>query len=236
MKDSFFDVYRKYKYTRHEKKSFSQCGEDLIIDYIFYQLGIGKPRYIDIGAYHPFILSNTYLFYLKGARGVNIEPDPSGISLLNKYRSRDINLNVGVGQSEFEETAQFFLMTSRRLNTLVEEEARRIEETSRYRIKKMELIKLLPINQIFENYFHAAPDFISVDVEGFDLEIIKSINYRKYRPKVICVETVIFKENMPTEKNEAIIQFLTDQNYFVYADTFVNTIFVDRKVWNKSYN
>lgn len=58
------------------KKSYSQSGEDLIIKYIFDALGIEKPSYIDVGAYHPYCLSNTSLFYELGSKGINIEPDP----------------------------------------------------------------------------------------------------------------------------------------------------------------
>jgi hypothetical protein len=64
-------------FSKFEKKSFSQSGEDLIIDFIFNALGISRPSYIDIGAHHPYYLNNTAIFYLRGARGINIEPDPS---------------------------------------------------------------------------------------------------------------------------------------------------------------
>lgn len=237
MKEILYNMYRRHKYSGYEKRSFSQCGEDIIIDFIFFQLGIDKPTYLDIGAYHPFILSNTYLFYLKGASGVNIEPDPSGVVLLNKFRSRDVNLKVGIGKNMEEQEADFYVMSSRRLNTLVKDEAMRIQATSKYRIKKVESIKLLAATSIFNNYFSgASPDFISLDVEGFDLEILKTIDFALHRPKVICVETIIFQESMPTEKNQELIEFLLSNNYFIYADTFINTIFVDRSIWNNKLN
>src|SRR6266498_5394456 len=95
--------------------SFSQCGEDLIINFIFENyFKINKPSYLDIGAHHPTYLSNTYLFYLKGCRGVCIEPDPALCDKFHKKRSRDICINAGVGVSS-ETSAEFYIMTTKTL-------------------------------------------------------------------------------------------------------------------------
>jgi hypothetical protein len=61
----------------HRKVSYSQCGEDIIINFILTCLKIDKPTYMDIGAHHPFRFSNTALFYEAGCHGINIEPDPT---------------------------------------------------------------------------------------------------------------------------------------------------------------
>lgn len=237
MRELLINTYRKYKFSSSEKSSFSQCGEDLLIDFVFFQLGIEKPSYLDIGAYHPFRLSNTYFFYLKGAKGVNVEPDPTGIRLFNRYRKRDTNLCAGVGKSKKVETAEFYIMSSKRLNTLVKEEALRIEANSKYRIQQVETIQLLPVGYLFKKYFNnQAPDFISLDVEGFDLEILQTIDFAVARPKVICVETIEFEEKKASLKNKAIIEFLESKNYFVYADTFINSIFVDKTIWQTKEN
>ncbi len=86
------------EFRKFKKISFSQCGEDLIVQNIFNCLGIEKPSYIDVGAYDPFIFSNTALFYSKGSRGINIEPDPHLYKTFPKHRKEDINLNVGIGE------------------------------------------------------------------------------------------------------------------------------------------
>src|ERR1044071_4556109 len=81
-------------------KTFSQSGEDVIIKFIFDNiLQIKQPSYIDIGAHHPFHLSNTNIFYEKGCRGLNIDPNPEAIKLFLKYRKEDININCGVSDS-----------------------------------------------------------------------------------------------------------------------------------------
>src|SRR5688572_17355247 len=86
--------------SEYRKISYSQSGEDLIIKYIFDNLGISQPSYFDIGAHHPFFLSNTALFYSLGCRGINVEPDPSLFTPFKDKRKEDINLNIGISSSE----------------------------------------------------------------------------------------------------------------------------------------
>src|SRR4051812_20379104 len=88
------------------KVSYAQSGEDIIVDYLFTSLGIVYPSYIDIGANQPVKGNNTYLFYLKGCKGICIEPDISLIAGLKKTRPKDVILNIGVsttkaGQADF---------------------------------------------------------------------------------------------------------------------------------------
>ena len=84
----------------HYKKSYSQCGEDLIVQFVFETMNVARPTYLDIGAHHPTLLNNTYIFYQAGARGVNVEPDPALISRFNRVRPADVNLNCGIGPEE----------------------------------------------------------------------------------------------------------------------------------------
>ena len=96
-KKNIFLIFRKEAQTDKQKykKSYSQCGEDIIVDYIFNLRGITYPTYIDIGANDPYYLSNTALFYDKGCRGINIEPNPAMVESFGKSRPADINLNIG---------------------------------------------------------------------------------------------------------------------------------------------
>ena len=113
-KASSFELYKKI--------SFSQSGEDLLIKFIFDSLGIKNPSYLDIGAHHPFKLSNTALFYMNGSRGINIEPDPDLFAEFIKFRRKDINLNVGI--TEHEGHMDFYIISVPTLNTFSAETAR----------------------------------------------------------------------------------------------------------------
>ena len=86
-------------------------------------------------------------------------------------------------------------------------------------------MRLININTIFRDYCSTIPDLLSIDVEGLDFEILKSIDYEKYQPKVICAETLLYDDKQKGYKNPEISQFLQSKNYSIYADTRVNTIF-----------
>ena len=122
------------------KYSFSQCGEDLIIEYVFTLRGISHPSYIDIGANHPFFLSNTALFYLKGCRGINIEANPYLMDDFLKYRSEDTNLNYGININN-ETVLDFYIMNDSTLSTFSEIEAKNYTKNEQYHIKEVKQIK-----------------------------------------------------------------------------------------------
>jgi hypothetical protein len=86
----------RHKVGLHYRRTYSQCGEDVIATTVFDMLGIAHPNYLDIGAHHPHFLSNTYLFYRDGSSGVNVEPDPQLHDKFISTRPRDMNLNIGV--------------------------------------------------------------------------------------------------------------------------------------------
>lgn len=213
------------------KLSFSQSGEDLIIDYIFQLRGITQPSYIDIGANHPYYLSNTALFYAKGCRGINVEPDPDLIKSFNEFRSEDINLNIGVGTIN-EQELDFFSFNDPTLNTFSQAEAERYLKTGKYHIVQTKKIKTYTLEYLFRNYSgNSTPDFISIDVEGLDFAIVKTINFHVYRPKVICVEAYDYSSTGAGRRREELISYIISKNYYEYADTGLNSILVEKDFW-----
>lgn len=215
------------------KTSWSQCGEDLIVDFLLtWVLGIKHPTYLDIGAHHPHHFNNTYIFYKRGLTGVNIEPDPDLFNNLVKYRPNDLNINKGVGFNKYNETADFYLMSSRALNTFSKEEAERVSKPGNVKIDKIIQVELININDVLLKYFSKkVPDFLTIDVEGYDLEILKSIDFEKYKPNVICVETIRFSEDRVLLKQQSTIDYLLANGYLNYADTSINTIFVKKSLF-----
>lgn len=215
----------------HPKVSYSQCGEDLIVDFIFMWLGREQINYLDIGTNDPIKLNNTYHFYKKNCRGVLVEPDPRLYRKIRRKRTRDICLNAGVGAGGGS-VITFYMMHPDTLSTSSPD---KVKEYLQLGVKlKGELkVPLLNINEVIENHFGSqAPDFLSVDVEGLDLEIIQSLDLSKYRPAVICAETLTYTNNNTEQKIEEIPRYLCSNGYFIYADTYINTIFVDLEVWN----
>ena len=117
------------------RKSYAQCGEDLIIDHLIKLIGVKEPYYLDLGAHHPYYLSNTYYFYEKGFAGVCVEADPSLIKAFEKIRQRDTILNLGVGLEK--SVLDFYLMSSKTLNTFSKAEAERYVSYGNQQIEKV---------------------------------------------------------------------------------------------------
>ena len=231
---NFLRKKRPNQHINYSKTSYSQCGEDLIIEFIFQQLKIDKPSYLDLGAHHPQYLSNTYLFYKKGSHGLNVEPDPTLINAFYKERSADLNINAGVGLSLTPERAKFYIMSARTLNTFSKDEAERIQNYGSIKIESIEEVDLLPLKSIIQSGFPSScPNFVSVDIEGIDFEVIKTFDFNTYRPEVFCIETLTYTEDNTETKEWEIVEYLKSKNYMIFADTYINTIFVDCNSWKQ---
>ncbi len=216
--------------TVYRKASYSQSGEDLIVKFVFDSLGIKKPSYLDIGAHQPYYISNTALLYQNGSRGVNIEPDPNLFTGINRARRKDMNLNCGVGEREG--VMDFYVINASTLNTFSKEEVESYSEQGDYKVVKTIPVLVKTVDSILNEYLDGKfPDFLSLDVEGMDEAIIKSIDYDGSCPTVICVETISFSNSGNGVKNNSMVAFLESKGYMVYADTYINTIFVREDKW-----
>ncbi|WPU91636.1 FkbM family methyltransferase [Mucilaginibacter sabulilitoris] len=212
------------------RTSYSQCGEDLIIKFIFDQLQIHHPSYIDIGAHDPFYLSNTALFYQLGSKGINIEPDPALFKTFANHRKHDINLNIGIGQASG--AAKFYIISNPTLNTFSKAEAEGYFREGPYIVKEVIDVPVETLGDIINRYHEGIfPDLLNLDAEGVDEQIIQSINFQQSIPTVICLETISFSSSGNGKKNRDLIDYVTKNGYLVYADTYINTIFVNKAVW-----
>ncbi len=208
--------------------TYSQAGEDVIAWYFFTTQGIKNPSYLDIGTNNPIYGNNTFLFYKRGSKGVCIEADPSLFPEIKANRARDTCINAGV-TFDARTTADFYVFEEPAHNTLSKEEAEHRQKVSRYKIKEVINIPLININTLIQDNFTGAPNFISIDVEGVDFDILKTLDFTRYRPDILCVETVTFSLDNKEEKMDDIISFMKTKDYIVYADTHINTLFADKK-------
>lgn len=216
------------------KNTYAQYGEDVLLDGLCHTLGIDTPHYIDIGTHHASNLSNTYLFYKQGSSGVCIEPSPDLARAIAKARPRDIVRAVGVGASSSTAPLPYYVLTAQTMNTFSKADAKQtIAAPDVYgpqQIERIEHIPVIGINDILNEYA-LYMDIVSIDTEGMDEEIVRAIDFKKYRPKIWCIETVTQAPDNSFNKNRSLISYLKEQGYVVYADTYVNTIFVDKKLW-----
>lgn len=214
-------VIEQIQYFINREYSYAQYGEDNIILAMIGLYKIKNPNFIDIGAHHPFKYSNTALLYRRGIFGINIEPDPILFKRFIKYRKRDSNLNIGISDVSGESILYQFERPE--FNTFSVSAAKTVEEKGIRRIGETK-IKVDTYNSVVERYHNGkAPDILFLDAEGFDEVILRSIDFKKYCPKIICIETYAYGIG---EKNDSIIKFLLDMKFSIHADTFVNTIFI----------
>ena len=235
LRDSEFGWPRITGYLRRRagiyyRKSWSQCGEDLILRLLFDLLQIARPSYIDIGAHHPWYFNNTYLFYRQGARGVNVEPDTSLHAGLRRGRTRDVNLNVGIGPREAE--LDLYVMSNPTLNTFSASQARKHVEQHGLRIVDTRRIRVETFAQVVDTHMGRTPDLVSLDVEGLELDILRSIDFSKYRPHVFCIETLSYAGcDGSGVKNSEIHALMLESGYLLHADTYINSIYVAVSSW-----
>jgi FkbM family methyltransferase len=215
------------------RQSHSQQGEDLIVAAICDLFGIEHPTYLDIGAADPCQDNNTYLFYERECRGVLVEPNPAFCRKIKAVRPGDTVLNAGVGVTgERETTADYYVIGGRDgdyLNSFSKEQVDDVVKRSEgtRSVAKTIKMRLLNINSIIEQYLPAAPSFVSIDTEGLDFAILQTLDFERFRPSILCVETLIIGT---TRVKTEILDLMTSKGYLVRGGTFVNTIFVDGRL------
>ena len=201
---------------------WGQHGDDLIIAAIFTRLEIDHPSYIDVGANFPFLNSNTAALYLNGCKGICVEANPDVFRLLEYARPNDININVGVGAIEGE--LPFYIHDEfSGLNTFCKEEAEQWFSEKEPRIVKLPVVKL---SSIIDKYCpDGFPDFLDIDIEGLDYEVLESCDFSVDGPKVICVEV----RTKDVEKFDAM---LIAKGYFRFCRIAANNIYVHKRYSN----
>lgn len=199
---------------------YSQEGEDMILSRLLGQKH--KGFYIDIGAHHPRRFSNTYLFYKKGWKGINIDPNADAIKLFQKERPNDINLCLPI--SDKKQLLTYYMFNEPALNTFVKSLAEKHTRGSNYTITDTLELESQTLGQVLDNFLpkNTAIDFMSIDVEGLDLNVLKSNNWTKYCPEIILIEFLNF--NLIDFFKSELYNFLNNLDYEFIAKTH-NTIF-----------
>lgn len=215
------------KSTEFINKSYSQEGEDLILKRLLNNKRTGF--FVDIGAHHPKRFSNTYLFYLKGWTGINVDPLPGIMEKFKVERPKDINLEIGVSLSDQE--LDYYMFNEPALNTFSKVEATKKDNIEGYQIVNTVKIKTTPLVEILERHLsrNQKIDFLTIDVEGLDLEVINSNDWEKYRPTYLLVEDLrrqdisIFISESPLYKRLSVL------GYIFIAKTFNTLFFKDNR-------
>jgi len=199
-----------------ETLSYSQFGEDLFLEQFF--TGLSSGFYVDVGAYHPFRFSNTYRFYRRGWSGINLEPNPTSFEPFARHRPRDINLQLAVSSQP---GSADFVCDSAYSGILNE----RYPHHKRARKARQVSVQCQSLESILDRHLPAGQSiqFLSVDCEGHDAEVIKSNHWDKYRPRVVLVE------DSSKESKSEVDCLLEQQGYSFHSFLTLTKVFVDSR-------
>ena len=219
----------------HKKISYSFGGIDSLILNIFKDTNDGF--YVDVGCGHPIKNNNTYLLNKKGWKGINIDLDEKNIDLFNIYRIKDENINIAVS-NDGKEVDLYFYHSKSAINTISKETA----NYQKAKVSSVKKVKSKTLNEILTNskFKDIQIDFLSIDVEGSELLILKNFDFKKYSPKVIVVEYLDLSlprleiKNLKIENviNSQLYGLITSNNYtlanILHSDlVFINNDFRD---------
>ena len=210
-----YNLYWKHK-SFLPKKQYSCFGEDLFIKDFFENDNEGF--YVDVGSYHPFFWNNTYLLYKKNWNGINIDANPLSTELFNIARKDDYNFNFAVTNKKKNKIKLFYRRKMNVLNTTDENFAKR-NFPNGYESREIECLSL---NNILEKtrFKNKIVDFLNVDVENTEKDVLESLNFDVYKPRLICIE--IHTKNHERFENNSTFKFLDEKGYKI--------------VWKKEYS
>lgn len=202
--------------------SFSQSGEDMVLKKFFSDKKTGT--FVDVGAHHPIKFSNTYYFYLKGWRGINIDPIPGVMDKFNCIRPEDINLELAIG---FPGRATFYIFEEGCYNTFDQKAAQYIQENKISNIISQIDIDKISLGEVLKRHLKedSTIDFLTIDAEGLDEEILKSNDWAMFKPEMICTETYSRDES----REITSLDILNQQGYELVGKTQFSSIYRIKK-------
>ncbi len=208
--------------------SFAEQGEDIVLFHVLRDLlKVTAPTYLDIGAADPVLGSNTYLLYCTGGHGVLVEPNPMYVEKLRLRRPKDVVVAAGVGTGKETEADYYVIRGHPPLNTFSREDVDRLRgELGNDLVERVMRMPLVSVNDVIATHLGRAPDLLSIDVEGLDLAILRTLDFERWRPGAIVAETIT--GGSPGVKMD-LVDFVVSKGYVVRGGSAVNTVFVDSR-------
>jgi FkbM family methyltransferase len=202
---------------RGTRNFYSQSGEDAIVQSA---LKSKKGFYVDVGSYHPTLYSNTYVFYKKGWEGIAIDPNIRFKRLFQVFRPRDTFICTGIGATE--STFPYYRFNDAAYNTFDVASAEEYKQLRWMKLLGTDQVQVVPLGELLKKQHVTAIDFLNIDVEGKDIEVLKSHDWT-IPTKVVAVEDRHFDSNEP-HKSE-VYEFLYTKGYTLTGLTRDSLIF-----------
>ena len=201
----FFYFYFQFLKAKFKPRlAYSHWGIDLIITKLLNSKN--KGIYIDVGCHHPFLNNHSYLLYKSGWEGINIDIDYNSIDMFNFFRKSDVNVQTAVTDHKGE-VDLFFYHNRAAKNTISKEFGSDAKEQKK--------INSDTLNNIIENskFKNSKIDFVSIDVEGNEMNVLNGFNLKKYKPKLILLEFILPNKKEFYEKD---INEITDSEVYKF--------------------
>ena len=207
------------------QRAYSQEGEDLVLLRFFDDARKRKGFYVDIGAHHPTRFSNTKLFYDMGWRGISIDPRPGFAREFLQSRPHDIAIEAAIAQKPGQLT--YYMFDEPALNGFDAKLSQDRDHHSDYRIIGSQPIEMHRLDSLLEKNLplHTNIDFMSIDVEGLDLEVIMSNDWQQFRPRFVLVE--IFGKWLSDIQSSDSARYLASKDYLPVSRTRHTVFFED---------
>ncbi len=221
----FYKIYLLYNlYIRNLKfllkKSYSQFEEDLFIKKYFSNKKNGF--FVDIGCHHPFKGNNTYLLYQSGWTGINIDLNQLGIDLFNVARPRDKNICTAISNTDG--YIEYYLPNNNPLSTEITINKKfssilKEHHGNQYKTYSTRSMTWNSLENKYKNFFKEI-DFLKIDIEGADLNVLKSIDLKKLKVRLLMVEASHLNDN----DRKDTINYLNSKNFSILFDNNLNVI------------
>ena len=237
LKSLYFFIHRFYNRKNSVNQSFTRYGLDLLLKHFFRDKK--KGIYIDVGCFHPKLANNTYLLYKKGWRGINIDVDSYTIEIFNYLRPRDYNKQIAVSDKS-EVVDLYFYHDRSAINTLSKE----MHESRAGKVSTIKKIKSETLNFIIENspFKDNKINFLGIDVEGYEMNVLKGFDINKYRPDLIILEYIertlkekdqeFYNNKIQNLINSEIYKFMSLNNYSLINWVGFDLVFVSNDIRN----
>jgi FkbM family methyltransferase len=208
-------------FNTYARRSYSQEGEDMILDRFFEQRSTGF--YVDVGAHHPQRFSNTYRLYRRGWRGLNIDANPGSMAMFQRVRPRDINIEAAVASGR--ERLTYYTFSEPALNGFHRALALEYAAGGHPVLAEVTIVTS-PLWELLDQHLppNTMIDLLTVDVEGLDYNVLRSNDWTRYHPEFVLVEC-IGRTTLEQASSDPLAQLLVRQNYSMVAKTMNTVLF-----------
>lgn len=207
--DRIKTFFRTLIYSRYNV-SFSKSGEDIQLYKLFNRSG---GQYLDIGCFEPVTFSNSYFFYLRGWNGFVVDPNPQFQTKFTKVRPKDKFINRGI--SSHSGVLTYFMLPQKMSSMNTFDYNFLVKNNLESYIEKEVKVPMSSLEELIDEFkLGNSIDFLDVDVEGMDYEVLVNNNWEKFRPSVIVVET---DKELAHDLHSDITHLLEDKEYKLLA-------------------